>query len=407
LSLIIKNKKRVFIVLGAIIILLICAVFLYIYLNTKPAIVYNQKLLIADARPETEEYIAQPQRLSAAYKENFYTFLLVGSDMDAYHADTIIVASYNVASGEINLISIPRDTRVDVSRNPKKINAALGLGGIEKLKDEVQSLLGFTPQYYAAVELQGFVDLIDLIGGVDFNVPVDMKKDDYSQNLHIDLKTGWQKLSGEKAIQLVRYRGYAIADLKRMEIQRDFIIAALKQCASLENLGKTAGIIKIAQKYLDTNLTLREMQWFARKIRTISSEAIKTQTLPIGKQGQSGGHFYMYLDKDKTLELINATINPYSEDIPSSALNILEEEKYIPSPDNAEEQENSVQENAPQTENTLPAEESPAQVDSPNEDGGEEGYGADELPPETDIQSPPQEKPEEAETSPTENMAGN
>lgn len=368
-----QNRKKLIIILGIILCVVISGGISFAsYLNRKPSVA-----LVNDFDPpedEEEEYIPPPKRISEDYKEGFYTFLLVGSDLDAYHADTLMVASYDSNAGIINLISIPRDTRVDVKRTPQKINAAFGLGGIEKLSHEVQSLLGFMPQYYLNVELEGFVELVDIIGGVEFDVPVDMKRDDNYQDLHIDLKAGLQVLDGEKAIQLVRYRGYPEADLKRVRVQQDFIIAALKQCVSLSNLTKASDIIKVAQKYLDTNMPLRDMQWFARNLVGLDTANIFTYTLPIGKEGQKNGHFYIYLDKSATLELVNSTVNPYLTDILPSDVQIVESDAGTSTLRNPDPETKDEPGDTPEDVTS----ESPPDTDSsPSEEGQGEAPGED------------------------------
>ena len=135
-------------------------------------------------------------------KEGVYNFLLLGSDKGGGNADTIIVASYDTKSQKVGVLSVPRDTMVDRdwSRNGK-INAALGHGGPELLAEEITKTLGVPIDYYFHINLQGFVALVDELGGVDVDIPVDMNYDDPYQNLHIHFKKGPQHLDGQAAME--------------------------------------------------------------------------------------------------------------------------------------------------------------------------------------------------------------
>ena len=133
----------------------------------------------------------------------------VSTDNGVKLTDTIIVGTYDPKTQKASLLSIPRDTFV--GKNPKtgtgmdKINA-LYQKSPEKTLEKVNELTGLNIKYYMVIDNQALIKLVDVIGGVDFYVPIDMVYDDPSQDLHIDLKEGQQKLNGDKAEQLLRYR---------------------------------------------------------------------------------------------------------------------------------------------------------------------------------------------------------
>ena len=108
----------------------------------------------------------------------------------------------------------------DSSWDIKKINSVYSRynDGIGALKKQVKTLVGFTPDFYVKVDLEMFVELVDLVGGVEFYVPQDMNYDDPWQDLHIHLEEGLQVLDGEKAMELVRFRRYSEGDIKRVEV---------------------------------------------------------------------------------------------------------------------------------------------------------------------------------------------
>ena len=133
----------------------------------------------------------------------------VSTDNGGKLTDTIIVATYDPKTQDASLLSIPRDTFV--GKNPQtgtgmdKINA-LYQKSPEKTLAKVNEITGLDIKYYMVIDNEALIKLVDVIGGVDFNVPIDMVYDDETQDLHINLKAGMQKINGEKAEQLLRYR---------------------------------------------------------------------------------------------------------------------------------------------------------------------------------------------------------
>ena len=136
-------------------------------------------------------------------RENCYTILLSGHDDDNGGSDTNILVMVDVDQGVINAVSIPRDTLINTDWNVPKFNASYNVGGVERLCQELSKLLGIPVDYYVAVDLEGFVELVDAIGGVNFEVPIDMNYDDPTQDLHIHFSKGMQYLNGEDANILV------------------------------------------------------------------------------------------------------------------------------------------------------------------------------------------------------------
>ncbi len=269
---------------------------------------------------KTEEKPKPPKN----FKENFYTFVLTGIDYEGYHSDTIMVVSLDTAAKKVNLISVPRDSQVDVPREYKKINAAYAYGGTKELKRELESILGFAPQYDIRVDLEAFPKLVDAVGGVEFNVPQNMNMDDDSQNLHIHLVKGPQLLDGDKALQLVRFRGYPSADLGRMQTQQKFLKALAKKAMSPANILKINTFIDIFKQDVKTDLGLRDIQWFAKQVIKLDPETdITVQTLPHIDDGNYKGQNYLFLSPEGVVEMVNRTVNPYTTDITLEDINII------------------------------------------------------------------------------------
>jgi len=209
--------------------------------------------------------------------------LLLGGDSrglgknEAPRADTLIVASIDPVTKEGALLSILRDTYVKIpGYGEERINASLALGGPELAMKTVSELLDLPIQYYIYTDFQGFIALIDAIGGIDFYVEKDMKYSDSADGhqYDIDLKEGMQRLDGSKALQYVRFRHDALSDYARTERQRNFLMALAEKMQSSSSLIKLPRILSAVDPYIETNLTVTDML----KLGSLAFEA-KTNTL--------------------------------------------------------------------------------------------------------------------------------
>lgn len=225
----------------------------------------------------------------------------VSTDLDSQLTDTIMVASYNPNTQKANLLSIPRDSYT--GKNTAKATASLKINALyniektpEKTLKAVNEITGLDIKYYVIVKTEALIQLVDAIGGVEFNVPIDMKYDDPTQDLHIDLKAGTQKLNGEKAEQVLRFRHsnpdkitgqmstypseYGNDDFGRMRTQRDFISALLKQTLKPGNIFKLGEILEIAHKNVETNLELSYIKDYIPYAVEFNTDNLQTATLP-------------------------------------------------------------------------------------------------------------------------------
>ena len=337
-----------------------------------------------------------------------YTFLLVASDQASANADTIMVLTYDTAEQMAGLVSIPRDTLVD--RRFPKINAVYH-DGIEALRGEVSRMLGIPIDYYICVDVDGFVQVVDAvdgidfdvpihmayddplqdlhihfepgmqhingkealaicrlrknsdgtmaypdsdigrtrtqqqllaaIGGVDFNVPVNMNYEDYAQDLYIHFNKGMQWLSGSDALKVAccrqnshydeaegewkTYDAYSDADIGRTETQRNLLTAVLKK--ALSQPGNFATYYDIFLENVQTDLEMSDLLYFAEKALYFDfSNDLTTSVLPGDSTVTYHGWAYCYeLCPDKVLELVNTQgINPYTTDITADMLTIAQ-----------------------------------------------------------------------------------
>lgn len=234
--------------------------------------------------------------------------------------DTIIVASYNPNTQKATLLSIPRDTYT--GKNPSKATAYEKINAMYSRKhrpDEtlkaVNDITGLNIEYYVVVKTEALIKLVDVIGGVTFNVPIDMDYDDSSQNLAIHLKAGEQKLDGNKAEQLVRFRhnnngtsypeDYGDNDIGRMRTQREFIMQVVKQTAKPENIFKIGQILDVAKEYVITNIDFDVAKDYVPYAVEFNTDDLLTEVLPGTPSNKNASGTWVYIhDAKKTKTLI-------------------------------------------------------------------------------------------------------
>ena len=277
----------------------------------------------------------------ASHNDHMYTFLVVGFDKVAYHTDTIMLGALDTKEHTIDVFSVPRDTLMNISGGTKKINELVLRGrnscdssateeermqaGIDRMLDGFTDILGFEVDVYAAVDLDAFVELINAIGGVDYDVPQDMYYWDPAQDLAIELAAGPQHLTGEQAIGVVRYRsGYVTADIGRIETQQDFLKSVADQFLTLGNIPKLGEFIDIFTKYVVTNMDASNLAFFARQFLLCDSEDVVFHgTIPANTNDAIKGLSYCSINVSDWIEVINEYLNPYDQPVTEANLNIL------------------------------------------------------------------------------------
>ena len=251
--------------------------------------------------------------------------LLLGQSQNL--TDTIMVASYDPNTQEAALLSIPRDTFVGESKayasSYDKINAIYSWKGVEELLEDVNEITGLNVEYYLKVDTEALKVLVDEIGGVYFDVPIDMHYTDKKQNLYIDLKAGYQLLDGDKAEQVVRFRHnsdgstypyeYGGEDLGRMKTQRAFLTALLEQTIENMDISKIFSFLDIAEKYVVTNLNFNTIKDYVPYMIDFDIDNLKTATLPGVPEYANGVAIYA-ADEDETEEVINELFYGISKD---------------------------------------------------------------------------------------------
>ena len=254
-----------------------------------------------------------------------YNILLYGVDNDAGGSDTNMLMRFDAVNKTVDVVSLPRDTLMS---NGHKLNSSYNNGGTEKLRSNIEDMLGVPVDFYVSVDLKGFIALIDQIGGVEFDVPCDMDYDDPYQDLHIHFKAGLQKLNGQQAMEVVRFRhnndntGYGgRQDLGRIETQQAFLKTVAQKLMKLENVPAMA---ETFLKYVKTDLTLGNLVWLANEALSMGGmDAISFATLPGDGTGWYKGMSVYALDPEQVLAMTNSMLNPYAADITADEQNII------------------------------------------------------------------------------------
>ena len=354
---------------------------------------------VVETQPEAEETpqqalkreIEEELELPASHREGVYNILICGTDDDGYRTDTIIVAHLDEETHDVALMSVPRDTVVLTGNGGiMKINSVYaggGADGMARLSKRLGAMLGFELDGYVLVNLEAFRETVDLVDGVEFDVPQDMYYQDPTQNLHIDLKAGKQLLDGEKAMELVRFRkGYASQDIQRTKVQQEFLRALAKKVLSVSSLAKLKEFADVFSTYVTTDLTVGNMLYFAKALMQCDFDAMKTYTLE-GEGAMINGGSYYPLYAGKLVQVVNESFNPYDAPVTLDTVNVITPEAARSYQKPAEPE---------------PAEE-PTELENPGETGEEppdEEVPEDKNPDDTESENPdtlPEETPEEGQ----------
>lgn len=320
-----KHKGRGWLIAGIVIVAIVLGGFAYWKITTRAPEISTPKV------PEGQAVdVSGMDR-----REGVYSLLVLGDDQVGSNTDTIMVMQYDSINKTANVISIPRDTMVNVKTDAKKINSVYHNqkdGGMDALMDAIESIAGFRPDNYILIDTNCFVDVIDAMGGVYFDVPQDMEFRDtsdldddgvYEYDFTINVKKGYQLLNGYDALGVFRFRdGYAMGDIQRLGVQHELLMAAAEQFMSTKNLFKLYQVADIVLDNSETDLSYGNLQWYAQQFISMSMDNIKMQTIPTtGTNLQRVS--YVTVNVDEWIEMLNQTINPYTHEITKKDCSIM------------------------------------------------------------------------------------
>ena len=265
--------------------------------------------------------------------EDYYTVLVLGRDTGGGgNTDTILLASYDVTNQKATVMSIPRDTMVNVSWDIKRINSVYnyngqGSKGIAALYKEISQLVGFEPDYQVIVEWDAVGKIVEAMGGVYFDVPRNMNYDDPYQDLHIHQTKGYRLLSGSDVMQVLRYRhdndmryGYPDGDLGRIKTQQALLKEMISQLLQIKNITKISDFAKVVKENVESDLSFNEMLWFGKQavVGGLSVEDVAFLTMPntaTYAYSRSAGGYQSYVvpNAGKLLDVVNNQLSPFKQ----------------------------------------------------------------------------------------------
>ncbi|MBR5313911.1 MAG: LCP family protein [Clostridia bacterium] len=329
-----KGKVRI-IILAILLLLLVAAVSAVVYTigfhepddqtsDTKP-FDYIPVTKEEPQETETEEPVEEPET------EKTFNFLLLGKDQTSANTDVIMIINFNVTSGGIAVLQLPRDTYIELNKTSYKLNALYyhfvneaetkkekdaDAYSLSKVATTLEQNLCINIHYYAMVNLVGFRNIVDILGGVEVDIPANMTYHDDSQNLHINLKKGKQVLDGKKAEMFVRFRsGYVQADIGRMDAQKIFMSALLKTVKENFTVSNVVKIANEVYKNVVTDVPLDDMIYFGKALMDINMDNIVFMSMP-GSAARSNGDsglWYYIMNRKAMIPLIEQHFNIYDD----------------------------------------------------------------------------------------------
>ncbi|MDW0112069.1 LCP family protein [Sporosarcina saromensis] len=301
-----KKRKKLGIIIGIVVLLLGAGVFYWV---TQ----YNQGLALSDdgtLKEQNEDYgiFDGPEP-----KFGEINILLLGSDArkdEDGRSDTLMIANYNQETKKMKLVSIMRDTYVDIpGHGMHKMNSAFTLGGPELVRQTIKENFGLDAHYYAMVDFKGFPKIVDILApdGIEVDIPYTM-----SHGIYMTLNPGVQTLHGDQLLGYVRFRHDSQNDFGRVARQQEVISKLKDEAVSVHSLTKLPKLLGAADAYIDTNLDKMKMLSIGKGMLDNKAEKIETLRIPVDKsftERRVNVGEVLELDFDKNIEALNAFLD--------------------------------------------------------------------------------------------------
>lgn len=274
------KKVLLFIITSLLIMIALAGVTVYAFLG---------KIQDSTNKNEPQTSSIAPVTANIPEKGNPINILLLGTDdgdpdqpRSPRRSDTMIVASINPDQKTVNLLSIPRDSKVTIPGHPgyDKITHAFFYGGASLAVRTVEANFHIPINYYVTIDWQAFIKVVDILGGVDLNVEQDMDYEDPYENLSIHLHKGPQHLNGEKAGEYVRFRHDELGDIGRVERQERFLKALSNQMFQAGTLMKLPALITTISNYVQTDMPPYTLIKTATLLKNMNSDFLHSEMLP-------------------------------------------------------------------------------------------------------------------------------
>ena len=229
--------------------------------------------------------------------------------------DAMMLASFDPGDNKVALLSLPRDTKVQIPGRAgwDKLNAAYAYGGVMMAKQTVANLLQVPIHYYVLVDWRAFIDVIDLIGGVDLYVEKDMYYEDPYADLVIDIKHGYQHLDGKRAGEYVRFRKDELGDIGRVQRQQKFMKAAAAQIFNIDTVTKIPALFSTVDRHVETDMNTLTMIKAANSFKLFGDEKVKSGML-YGNFDDTEGISYWATSREEVQKSLDEIGIPYMKD---------------------------------------------------------------------------------------------
>ena len=343
-----RQRKQIYVIITAITLLMIMIVGLFCGRLVKNGLTLRGMLMTSIGQQEEDIQNLEP----------LYCLVMgISEDISTELTDTIMLCAYFPQEQKVSILSIPRDTFIgddkDNTTSYDKINA-LYQKSPENTLEAVRKLTGVDVRNYVVINNNALEKVIDAVGGIYFDVPIDMWYDDPTQDLHIYINKGYQLLNGENAVKVLRFRHnndmstypkeYGEQDLGRMRTQREFIKAAANQILSSNNILKLNEILEIVFDNIQTNLSISELIKYIPSATEFNVENMKTEALP-GVADYLGALSFFIVDENQSEQMITSFFSLSIDEINENKEKFVEESKSKKSNKSKKKKENDIANN--------------------------------------------------------------
>lgn len=293
---------------------LVCLIITIIIITGFTACGFKSKNLVSDTQPQSQNDAALNETVSEIKDNKTINILLLGLDegdlenrAGPKRSDTMMVASINPVDKTINMLSIPRDSKVSIPGRSgyDKITHAFFYGGPKLAVRTVEDNFHIPINYYTVIDWKAFIEVIDILGGVDINVEHDMDYEDPYENLYIHLSKGYQHLNGEQAGQYVRFRHDELGDIGRVQRQEVFLKALNSQLFKTGTILKLPALITTISHYLQTDINTATLVKIANVLKDMRTDSIHTEMIP-GDFATIDDISYWVPDMARTQNIVNS-----------------------------------------------------------------------------------------------------
>ncbi len=291
--------------------------FVVVILSAIASFIFMNHQIKTDFTPKqiTSNYSARD--LNFHFSPRRQNILLMGIDIASNstspfkgnRSDTMLLISIAPYGKNINVISIPRDSKVYIAgkNKPDKINHAFAFGGARLATRTVEETFGIKINNYLAISNEGVIKMIDALGGLPIYIEKNMKYDDYSGKLHINLKQGEHILSGKETEGYLRFRHDSYGDIGRIRRQQWFFNALISRIKDPTVIVKLPDLLKILPEYIQTDLSGYEIAKFLGMAKSVDLSSVQIATIP-GAPSTKGLVSYWIIDPVKTQDLMNKMV---------------------------------------------------------------------------------------------------